>query len=66
MPLAPGKQDVSSLFDYAIDREEKSAKLYEFASDFTSGPFKDLLSSLADFERGHMRDLKRLKRTLSG
>ena len=61
MPSAPEDKDIPSLFEYAIGREEKSARLYDFASDFAAAPFKDLLSSLAEFERGHKRDLKRLK-----
>jgi rubrerythrin len=64
MPPAPKKTDVGTLFKHAIERERKSARLYDFASDLAAGDFKQLLSSLADFERGHEEDLKRLRKTL--
>lgn len=63
MPAAPNLPTVNQLFDLAMEREEKSAKIYDYAADMTTGKFKELLDSLAEFERGHLRSLRLLKRS---
>jgi rubrerythrin len=62
MPPEPKRRDLKSLFDVAIEREEKSARIYDFASDFASGKLKDLLVSLAEFEESHKRRLMLVRR----
>ena len=62
MPPAPSEPTLSALFDVAIEREEKSARIYEYASDFARGKFKELLLSLAEFEESHKRKLKLVMR----
>ena len=64
MPSTPKDRSVDSLLRHAVERERKSARLYEFASDLAGGDFKALLRSLADFERGHEEDLKLLMKRL--
>ena len=65
MPPTPEDTGVESLFTLAIERERKSAKLYDYASDLAVGDFKQVLISLADFERGHEEDLKVLRANLA-
>ena len=62
MPPEPASRELKALFDVAIEREAKSSRIYEFASDFAKGKFKDLLVSLAEFEESHKRKLMLIKR----
>ena len=66
MPEKPRGEDVNTLLTHAIEREIKSARLYDFASDLATGAFKQLLQSLGDYERSHEQDLKLLNKRLFG
>ncbi|MBN2354302.1 MAG: hypothetical protein JXD23_17160 [Spirochaetales bacterium] len=62
MPPAPtGELDFAGWLDLAIEREIRSAEIYESASRGAPAPVKTLLESLAEFERVHERGLKELK-----
>ena len=65
MPPAPKHKDLDSLFELAIEREEKSVRIYEFASDFAVGKFKQFLVSLADFEKAHKRYIQKIRQGIS-
>lgn len=62
MPNAPDSESLADLFEIAVNREKKSVRIYEFTSDLVAGKFKDLLLSLAEFERAHLRYLQLIKR----
>ena len=61
MPPAPKQNDLDSFFEVALEREKKSARIYEFASDFAVGKFKQFLVSLADFEKAHERYIRKIR-----
>jgi rubrerythrin len=61
MPEIKADAEVQELIKGAIAREEKSVKIYEYASDFAVGKFKALLKDLADFERAHIRKLNLIR-----
>ena len=52
---------MDELIKIALEREERSAAVYQHAADMASGELKDLLTGLAVFEREHVVRVKSLK-----
>lgn len=63
MPGPPGPDaGVDELIGLAIERERRSALIYEHAAGSVTGPFRELLEGLAAFEREHESRLQSLRK----
>jgi len=60
MPTPSAEPDFRELLQVAIEREEKSARIYRMTAEMTVGAFRELLESLAAFEEEHERKLRGL------